>query len=221
MSSAPHPIRIVLAVDRQPLRDSLATLLAVNDTYHVVADAAHPAEAVRVALHYVPDVLLLDFTPASGALDAVMELGEASTRIRPVLLTENLDRVRTVRALQLGARAVVLREYAQEMLEEAIGAVATGHYWIGRNTAGDLVTVLERLGVHRGRAARGPFGLTSRQLEITAAVGAGLTNADIAHKLGIPEETVKERVAQIMVKTGATTRLELAMLAVQPRLHES
>jgi two-component system nitrate/nitrite response regulator NarL len=220
MSSAPRPIRIVVAADEQPVRDSLATLLASTAAYQIVAQAERPTDAVRAALHHVPDVLILDFTPPSGALEAVVELGEASTRIRPILLTGNLDRVHTVRALQLGARAVVLRDYVGEMLNEAISAVAAGQYWIGRNTAGDLVTTLKRLGVPGRRVARGPFGLTARQLEIIAAVSAGLSNADIAGKLGIPEDTVKDHVAQIMVKTGATTRVELAMFALRHHLHE-
>jgi two-component system, NarL family, nitrate/nitrite response regulator NarL len=220
MSSAPGPIRILLGVDQPPVRDSLATLLATSDAYDVVGHADRAADAVRAALHHVPDVLLLDFTPPSSALDAVMELGEASTRIRPVLLTENLDRLHTVRALQLGARAVVLRDSAVALLPEAIHAVAGGQYWIGRSTAGDLVTTLKRLGVPSGRAARGPFGLTPRQLEIATAVGSGLTNAEIARKLGMSEDAVKDHVTQILVKTGATTRLELAMLALRHDLQQ-
>ena len=221
MSSETRPIRILIAGDHLGFREQLRRRLASNVVYAIAGEASDPADAVRQALQGIPDVLLLDFTPPGSALDALLELGEATTRIRPVLLTGNLDRLQTVRALQLGARAVVLKESASEMLDEAIGAVAAGQYWIARNTAGDLASMLKRLGVPTSRATRAPFGLTARQLEITSLVAAGLPNREIAQKLGISEDTVKHYLTQIFVKTGSSSRVELAMLAVRHDLHQS
>jgi len=94
------------------------------------------------------------------------------------------------------------------VLFDAIEAVLRGEYWLDRGSVSDLVSMASA-----PQRQRHLFGLTDRQVEIVAAVVAGLTNREIGAKLAISDETVKHHLTQVFNKTGVSTRLELALLA--------
>jgi len=148
--------------------------------------------------------------PRVTGLQGLQEL--AALPVRVLVLTAAVDSADVVRAYELGARGVVLKESATEMLFESIRSVLAGQYWAGRQTVGDLVAALRGLRSPTPQAAA--RGLTPREREIISAVASGCGNGEIARKLAISEHTVKHHLTNIFDKLGVSTRLELALLAV-------
>lgn len=214
-----QPVRILLADDHPIFRDGLRRLLEAETGFHVVGEASDGAEAVAMARKLKPDLLLLDLAmPRHPGLEAVRELGNSENPTRILLLTAAVEKDQIVEALQLGARGVVLKESATELLLNSIRAVMAGQYWVGRETISNLVEYLRGLLVPSPTPKQKKFGLTPRELEIVSAVVAGYTNKDIAAHYKISEDTVKHHLSNIFDKLGVSTRLELALFAVHQDL---
>lgn len=206
-------VRVAIADDHAIFRDGLRRLLESERTFEVVAEAGDGMEAVRLTQDTKPDVLLLDVAmPRMGGVEALASLRSADTRI--VLLTASIEPSELLRAIQLGARGVVLKESATRLLIEGIHQVMEGKYLIGGNVAGSLAQAVREIRVPS--ATR--YGLTPRELEIVAAIVAGETNKMMSDRLGISLQTVKHHLTSIFDKTGVSSRLELALFALRHNL---
>jgi DNA-binding NarL/FixJ family response regulator len=221
MDRRSQPIRLVIADDHPIFRDGLRRLLEAEPDLKVIGEAADGAEAVKLARQLKPDIMLLDLAmPKHPGLEALRELSTGGANsVRVVLLTAAAEKNQIVEALQLGARGVVLKDSATQVLLKAIHAVMAGEYWVGRESVSNLVQYLRTLVQASGEDARQKkFGLTPRELEIVSAVVAGFANKEIAEYFKISEDTVKHHLSNIFDKLGVSTRLELALFAVNQSL---
>ncbi|MBI2188855.1 MAG: response regulator transcription factor [Acidobacteria bacterium] len=208
MPDAARRIRIAIADDHQIFRDGLRRLLESEPAFEVVAEAADGIEAIAVTRDTRPDVLLLDLAmPRMDGLEALGAEDVASTHV--ILLTAAIDAGELRRAVQLGARGMVLKQSATRHLIEGIHAVMDGKLLIGEEIADDLARAA------RPAAPARPYGLTPRELEIVEAIAAGDGNRDIATRFNISPQTVKHHLTSIFDKTGTSTRLELALFAIR------
>jgi len=132
------------------------------------------------------------------------------------VLTAAIERIQIVQALQLGARGVVMKEAATQLLMKAIRTVMAGEYWIGREAIGDIVEFM-RLNASGDRPPKN-FGLTKREMDILTTIVAGLSNKEIARKFALSEDTVKHHLTNIFDKVGVGSRLELALFAINNRI---
>ena len=212
------PIRIAIADDHPIFRDGLRRLLETETDMKVVGEACDGYQAVKLATEMKPDILLLDLAmPHHTGLEALRDLststGAGSVRI--ILLTAAAEKKQIVEALQLGARGVVLKDSATQLLLKSIHAVMSGEYWVGRESVSNLVLYLRNLMQSSTEETKQKkFGLTPRELEIVSAVVAGYANKEIAEYFKISEDTVKHHLSNIFDKLGVSTRLELALFAV-------
>jgi len=214
-------IRIVIADDHPIFRDGLRRLLETETDLKVIGEACDGAEAVKLARQLKPDILLLDLAmPRHPGLEALREMSSGTgSSVRVILLTAAAEKNQIVEALQLGARGVVLKDSATQLLLKAIHTVMSGEYWVGRESVSNLVQYLRTLIQSSGEEARQKkFGLTPRELEIVSAVVAGYSNKEIAEYFKISEDTVKHHLSNIFDKLGVSTRLELALFAVNQAL---
>jgi two-component system nitrate/nitrite response regulator NarL len=206
-------VRIAIADDHPIFRDGLRRLLESEHGFEVVAEGADGVDAMRVAREAQPDVLLLDVAmPRVGGLEALAAPEVQGTRV--ILLTAAIDQAELLRAIQLGARGVVLKESATRHLIDGIHRVMEGKFLIGEEIADDLAQAVRRVGASREK----PYGLTARELEIVEAIAAGDSNRDIAARLNISLQTVKHHLTNVFDKTGTSTRLELALFAIRQGL---
>jgi DNA-binding NarL/FixJ family response regulator len=222
MHKSAHPIRILIADDHPIFRDGLRRLLESEGDMTVIGEACDGHEAVKFAAELKPDILLLDLAmPHHTGLEALRDLSANSPAgsVRIILLTAAAEKKQVVEALQLGARGVVLKDSATQLLLKSIHAVMAGEYWVGRESVSNLVQYLRNLMQTTSEESRQKrFGLTPRELEIVSAVVAGYANREIAEYFKISEDTVKHHLSNIFDKLGVSTRLELALFAVNQGL---
>ena len=210
--------RILIADDHPIFRDGLRRLLESEPELEVVGEAQDGAEAVKMTQRLKPDILLLDLAmPRVTGLGTLKELEEHGLNTKTIMLTAQIERPEIVTALQLGARGVVLKEAATQLLLKSIRCVMDGQFWVGREGVADLVQMLRQM-MSEDEGRKPHFGLTRRELDIVGAIVAGFANKDIARKFSISEDTVKHHLTNIFDKTGVSNRLELALFAVDHKI---
>jgi DNA-binding NarL/FixJ family response regulator len=156
--------------------------------------------------------------PVTTGLEALRELSTMNAPTRTLLIATEVGDSDVVEALQLGARGVVMKQSASELMFKSIRTVMAGQYWVGRECMGDIIESMRRRAEPGPQASRPSFGLTMRELEIVSTVVAGYPNADIAQKFAISVKTVKHHLTNIFQKLGVANRLEMALFAVHHRL---
>ena len=211
-------VRLVIADDHPILRDGLRRLLQEEPNYKVVGEAQDGTEAIQLVNRLKPDILLLDLAmPKVPGMEALRELSVhgGSAPVRVIVLTAAIEKSQIIEALQLGARGVVLKDTATELLLKVVRMVVAGEYWVGQGRVSNLVQYLQTLTQSaQDEKQHKKFGLTPRELEVISTVVAGFSNKEIAVYWKIGEDTVKHHLGNIFDKLGVSTRLELALFAV-------
>ena len=210
------PIRIVIADDHPIFRDGLRRLLESEPNLQVVGEASDGRQAIELVNATKPDILLLDVSmPNLPGLDALRELSDSNTPVKVIILTASIERPQMLAALQLGARGIVLKESATQVLMKSLAAVMAGSYWVGNDSVPDLKElVLKDLPAGEGASGE-KWGLTRREMQMVAAIVEGSSNREMAQKFGVREDTVKHHLTSIFSKLGVNTRLELALFALE------
>jgi two-component system nitrate/nitrite response regulator NarL len=211
-------VRVLIVDDHPIFRTGLKHLLETVPGMVVVGEAADARQALAQMRLHRPDVLLLDIVmPGPSGLEVLTDLLSRSTSTRVVLLTAAIDAQESLRALQLGAAGILLKNAALTDIVRCVQAVVAGRYWVGGEAFQSLVGSLAR-GAPAQETPPRAFGLTARELEVVSLVATGAGNRDIATQLGLSEETVKHHLSKIFDKTGQSSRVELALFALQTGL---
>ena len=226
--AAKPKIRIVVADDHPIFRDGLCKLLALEEDFEVVAQAQDGREVLDVLQQYEPDILLLDLKmPGLDGLGTLQRLQAARNRTRVIVLTASDDKNEFVQAMKLGTSGIVLKQTATDLLIKSIRKVHAGEIWLDSHTtaavirqfvSADDVPPPPPVGAVAPREReRSP--LSQREREIVALVAQGFKNKEMAEKMFISEQTVKNHLHNIFDKLGVSDRLELALYAIHNNLH--
>jgi len=196
----------VLVVDDHPVfRRGLVALLRAAGA-DVVGEAASGEEAQAVADREDPDVVLMDLgMPGEGGVAATAAIRAAQPGIRVLVITQYEDEGSVRAALDAGASGYVLKQAAPEQILAAVEAVAMGALWIGTEVPRPGVLAPEPPALAR-------FALTPREEAVAELIGRGLTNPLIARRLGLSAKTVANYVSTVMLKLGASDRIEAARI---------
>jgi two-component system, NarL family, nitrate/nitrite response regulator NarL len=223
MGSPTNPVTILIVDDHPLLRYGLRKLLEPEAEFCVVGEASDGAGALELARTLRPDIVLLDLAlPGGSGLDVLGDLAALESQPRTVILTASVDRADMARAFQLGARGIILKESATDVLIESIRGVVKGQFWVGRESVSDLVQLLRAyLPRDAGENRRENFGLSGRELQVVTEVVAGYGNREIARRLSLSEQTVKHHITNIFDKLGVSNRLELTLFAINHHLVDS
>ncbi len=212
-------IRVVVADDHAMVRDGLRRSLGFSGL-EVVGEACDGLEAVSLVRKYSPDILLLDLSmPSHPGLEALQQLHEENNPVRIIILTADIKPQELATAIELGARGLVMKASATEVLVKSIHAVVAGFYWVGLQQVNNLRAYLaKQFQAHKSPQQTNTYGLTPREKQVVSAVVSGRSNKAIATKLQISEDTVKHHLSNIFDKTGVSTRVELVVFAYEHKL---
>jgi two-component system nitrate/nitrite response regulator NarL len=216
--------RILIADDHPVFRQGLISIFRNESEFTVVGEAIDGQEALKRIGELHPDILLLDLMmPRMTGLETLRELWNSPSSVRTILLTASIAKEQIVQALQLGARGIVLKDAPTEILFKGIRSVVSGSCWVGENSVTDLVEIRHTYlppaaGVDGIKDSAKKFGLTPRELNVVETIVSGFTNREIAGKYSISEQTVKHHLRNIFDKVGVSTRLELALFAINHQL---
>jgi two-component system, NarL family, nitrate/nitrite response regulator NarL len=217
MSKPKQAIRILVADDHAIFRDGLRKLLEVSDEAQIVGEAANGVECTKMLAKLKPDILLLDLRmPEKDGLAVLEELNFDSLTTRVIVLTAAEDDRDVVRAMRLGARGVVLKQSASDLLLKSIRKVYDGEIWLDNRMTAEVIDAFKK-SAEAGQRREKPL-LSDREKEIVQLVAQGFRNREIGEKLFISEQTVKNHLHNIFDKLGVSDRLELALYAIHHRL---
>ena len=213
-------VQVVLADDDPIVRDVLRKMLQQDHACEVIAEAQDGREAITAVRQHKPDLLLLDLLmPNLPGLEALREITDTDPQLRTVVLTSSITKRQIVEALQLGARGIILKNSLSRLFE-CVEAVRNGEYWIDGQRTSNVMQILQQLMSEQQKGPRNTFGLTEREMEVVGLVCEGLGNKEIADRLQIAGETVKRHMTNIFNKVGMSSRLELALFAIDHELVE-
>jgi DNA-binding NarL/FixJ family response regulator len=213
-------IRVVLADDQALLRAGFRALLDADAGIEVVGEAADGAEAVAVVRAQVPDVVLMDIRmPGTDGLAATAGIcsDPALSKVHVVILTTFEQDEYVFEALRTGASGFLVKDTEPAALLAAIRSVASGDAALSPSVTRRLI---DHVG-QRGSTAPDPARLaaldtlTTREREVVALVGEGLSNEEIGRRLYLSPTTAKTHVSRAMTKVGARDRAQLVVLAYE------
>jgi two-component system, NarL family, nitrate/nitrite response regulator NarL len=217
MTKTKQAIRILVADDHAIFRDGLRKLLEAADDVQIIGEASNGVECVKMLAKLKPDILLLDLRmPEKDGLGVLEEVNFDSLPTRVIVLTAAEDDRDVVRAMRLGARGVVLKQSASDLLLKSIRRVADGEIWLDNRMTAEVIEAFKKSS-ESGQRREKPL-LSAREKEIVQLVAQGFRNREIGEKLFISEQTVKNHLHNIFDKLGVSDRLELALYAIHHRL---
>ena len=200
-------VRVLIADDHSVVRMGLASLLGTAKNVEVVGEAINGDEAVRKALKFRPDVVVMDLVmPRKDGVATTEEILVAAPETKVLVLTTFGTSDDITRALKAGATGAIMKSATNRELLEAVQSVAQGRRFVSAEVEGIL-------------ANDPPIPeLSQRQREILESIARGLTNKEIAAALDISLESVKSHVKVILEKLEASSRTEAATIAQRKNL---
>ncbi|MEV7275443.1 response regulator transcription factor [Streptomyces sp. NPDC093111] len=204
-------VRILLCDDHAVVRAGLLALLGSTPDIEVVGEAGSGEEAVAMAGHLRPDVVLMDLQlgPGIDGVEATRRIAGSGSGAHVLVLTTYDTDADITRAIEAGATGYLLKAERPEELFAAIHSAAQGRTTLSPPVAS---RVMDRM-----RGAAGPT-LTDRERDILGQLAHGLGNREIARALFISEATVKTHLGRIYAKLGVDTRAGAVAVAKEQRL---
>lgn len=202
-------MKVLIVDDHATVRMGIRLVLQAAEDLEVVGEAADGRSAISMARALSPDVILMDLRmPVLDGIEATKAL-HGSCRV--VVLTTFDDDQYLFGALQAGAHGFLLKSAEPQAIIMGVRAAAAR----GESVLDPQVTsrILARALAPEPGTAKLPDGLTGREREVLDGLAEGLSNPQLAQRLGIGQSTVKTHVSQVLAKLGVSTRLQAAKIA--------
>lgn len=210
-------IRVLIADDQEITRSGLRALLDTSESIEVVAEARDGAECVALAGELQPDVVLMDLRmPGINGIEATRRIHRLQPHIGILVVTVFADDTSVFPAIRAGARGYLLKDAGRDELRLAVETVARGGAIFSPGIAMKVMTYLSA----SLQPLPGPdfADLTGRERAILEQLAQGLSNQEIATRLGISAKTVSNNVSNILSKLQAVDRARLMLMALDAGL---
>ena len=201
----PSEITCLIVDDHEVVREGLRLSLSRSPHIRVVGEAGDGKAAIEMAERRKPNVVIMDVRmPGLDGLDATKELMQKEPNVAVLIFTAYSERSLLARGLESGAKGYILKEAPHETLVRAIEKVANGDSFIDPALMPAFLSGKDREDM-----------LTAREREILQLLADGMSNADVAQRLFISQETVKSHVRHILAKLEADTRTHAVAIALR------
>jgi DNA-binding NarL/FixJ family response regulator len=203
-AAAEHEITCLIVDDHEVVREGLRLSLSRAPNIRVIGEAADGKSAVALAERRRPDIVIMDVRmPEMDGLEATKLLAERNPNIPVLIFTAYSERSLLSRGLDSGAKGYILKEAPHQTLVRAIEKVSSGELYVDPALMPAFLP------------GKGDDMLTGREREILQLLADGMSNADVAAKLFISQETVKSHVRHILTKLEADTRTHAVAIALR------
>lgn len=206
------PIRVLIADDHPLFRDGLTAMLQTGDDTELTGAATDGLQAVELALHSQPDVVVMDLhMPELNGIEATRQICQQSPHIGVLVLTMFEDDDSVFAAMRAGAKGYLLKGADQDDIVRAIAAVGSGEAIFGPDIA---KRVIEYFTVPRASHAAQAFPeLTEREREVLEMVAQGHNNAWMARHFVLSQKTIRNHVSNIFTKLQVADRAQAIVRA--------
>jgi len=217
-----NKIRVIIVDDHPIFRQGVADSFSLEPDIDVIAQAESGEKGLELIRSLQPQVAILDINlPGINGQQVTKQIVTEKLPTRVILLTAYADASQRIQGLHLGAAAFCTKDIVPDLLADVIRAVAQGKYWIDLRVyeAEEIRRILE--GQPIGDGLEGSEGdrltepLSAREMEILTLITRGMSNKEIASRLGISHQTVKNHVTSILHKLDVNDRTQAALCALQ------
>jgi DNA-binding NarL/FixJ family response regulator len=221
----PHRIRLLVVDDQPVVRRGLSLMLSMEPDMEVVGEGSDGLEAVERAQRLRPDVVLMDLhMPRKGGVGATREICALLPHTRVLVLTTMEAEQAVFDAVRAGATAYLLKDASEREVVDTVRAVHRGESHLTPQIARKVLDEFRRMGELSPLAA-GPVEesaddvalLTGKESKVLQLIAEGKSNKQIGAMMFLAEGTVKNYVSRIMDKLHASSRTELAVIALRRR----
>jgi DNA-binding NarL/FixJ family response regulator len=214
-SKMKNQIKILLVDDHPVVRKGLVSCLAHHTNLDVAGEAGDGAEALRKARELAPDIVIMDIDmPQMDGLAVTDVLRKEMPQVKVIIMSMHHHTEYVLRILQSGARGYVLKDASTDELVKAIETVSAGESFFSR----DVARVALNQFVRGNKGIGNETNLTNREREVLTQIAEGLSNKEIASRLGVGVRTVETHRERIMRKLNIHSVAGLTKYAISKGL---
>ncbi|MBR2068979.1 MAG: response regulator transcription factor [Candidatus Gastranaerophilales bacterium] len=216
-------IDIIIAEDHPLTRQTLAYQIKKVDTFNFLGAFENGAQAVEFTKTTKPDIILMDIDmPVMTGIEAVEEIKKITSKTKIIMLTNFKDRINVLNAFNSGANGYCVKNIKIDELIKVINIIYEGGMWVDSQIARFIFDVLGHLQQPQKEERYTPedFDISEREKDVLREIADGLSNDEIAQKLFISRNTVKNHVASIIEKLSVKDRTQAAIFALKNKLFD-
>jgi len=204
-------IRLLLVDDHPLFREGLVRLLKADSDFEVVSQCSTSTEALRLLSRFDIDIVLLDFDLGDEQGNHfISSARQSGYKGKILMVTAGMAAAESSDALKLGVSGIVLKHSSPDTLTNAIRLAAKGETWVDHKV---ILQMADR--IQQSDSQILPQTLTEQEDQVLQGLLEGLTNKEIAAKIGVMENSVKVTLRQLFDKTGVQTRSQLVRIALE------
>lgn len=208
-------IKIVLADDHPLLRQALRNVLEKEKTFDVIGEASDGEEAVKLATKLVPDVVIMDISmPKVNGLEATIQIKANCPKIAVLVLTVHTDSEHILSILKAGAGGYLTKSVYGDEVIHAVRSLVSGETVLSPPVSQQILKYAFKNFVKPVNLSAGNI-LTAREVEVLRLAAKGMSNNDIAFRLGLSLRTVKGYLADLFMKLNVASRTEAVIVSLR------
>jgi DNA-binding NarL/FixJ family response regulator len=210
-------IRVIVADSQAIFRAGLRKILAVENDIRVVGQAETFEQALSAVRKFTAEILIFEAALTQHPVDGLQEILKQAPSLRVVVVTEAPDQELTLELFGRGTHSIVSREVDSQLFVECLRKVAKGEPWLEPHA---IKWVLDAYRTQRTlpTSPQSKIQLTRKEALIVSCVTQGMTNKEIAVRVGTTEQVVKNYLRRVYNKLGVADRLELALYCLNSRV---
>jgi two-component system nitrate/nitrite response regulator NarL len=205
-------IRIVLADSHTIYRVGMQKILALEPDVQVIQQTDNLAGLHHAIQCFPTDVILLEGKLIAGTADAVSELIRCAPKLKIIVLSSEDDETNPVELYHRGVRGIIPRSISSDLLVKCVRTIVAGETWIDNRSVN---LVIEAYRSQPSAPANSLDRLSPKELAIIPCITQGMSNKEIASKLGTTEQVIKNHLYRVYDKLGVSDRLELVLYCLR------